>query len=47
MPFYFAFLSNPFLLTGIMHAQEVTGAIVGTVVDPSGAALRDVKSHRD
>ena len=32
-----------FLLTGTMLAQEVTGAIVGTVLDPSGAALRDAK----
>ncbi|HEY2498399.1 MAG TPA: carboxypeptidase regulatory-like domain-containing protein [Candidatus Angelobacter sp.] len=31
------------LLTGVAHAQEVTGAIVGTVVDPSGAALKNVK----
>ena len=35
--------SASFLLTGTMRAQEVTGAIVGTVLDPSGAALRDAK----
>jgi hypothetical protein len=32
-----------FQLTGVLHAQEVTGAIVGTVVDQSGAALKDAK----
>lgn len=31
------------LLAGVAHAQEVTGAIVGTVVDQSGAALKDAK----
>ena len=36
-------LSMLVLLTGVAHAQEVTGAIVGTVVDPSGAALKNVK----
>ncbi|HWF04815.1 MAG TPA: TonB-dependent receptor [Candidatus Angelobacter sp.] len=29
--------------TGIAHAQEVTGAIVGTVVDQSGASLKNAK----
>jgi outer membrane receptor protein involved in Fe transport len=39
----FLFLSSCFLFTGTMHAQEVTGAIVGTVVDPSGAAIPGAK----
>jgi hypothetical protein len=35
-------LMTVFLLTSVMHAQEVTGAIVGTVVDPTGATLKGV-----
>jgi hypothetical protein len=36
-------LSTLMLLSCVAHAQEVTGSIVGTVVDPSGAALKDAK----
>src|ERR1700741_4761033 len=39
----FCFLSMLVLFAGISHAQEVTGAIVGTVVDQSGAALKNAK----
>jgi outer membrane receptor protein involved in Fe transport len=31
------------VLTGVSHAQEVTGSIVGTVVDPSGAPVQGAK----
>ena len=33
-------LASLFLLSSLTWAQEVTGSIVGSVVDPSGAALR-------
>jgi outer membrane receptor protein involved in Fe transport len=39
----FCFLSMLVLFTGTSHAQEVTGAIVGTVVDQSGASLKNAK----
>jgi hypothetical protein len=39
----FCFFSMLVFFTGIAHAQEVTGAIVGTVVDQSGASLKDAK----
>ena len=32
-----------FMLSSMLHAQEVTGAIVGTVTDPNGAALNGAK----
>jgi len=35
----FCLLSCLFLMASAAYAQEVTGAIVGTVVDPNGAAL--------
>lgn len=41
--FLFCLLSLLFWDSGKLNAQEVTGAIVGTVVDPSGAALSGAK----
>src|SRR5262249_15715413 len=40
---FFGILTVLFLMAGTSLAQEATGAIVGTVVDPSGAALNGVK----
>src|ERR1700744_3657094 len=36
-------LFSMLLLSSMLHAQEVTGAIVGTVTDPSGAAISGAK----
>ena len=41
--FLFCLFSMIFLASGVLHAQEVTGAIVGTVTDPGGAALIGAK----
>jgi outer membrane receptor protein involved in Fe transport len=41
--FLFCLLSMLIVSSGVLCAQEVTGAIVGTVTDPTGAALAGAK----
>ncbi|MDX2149285.1 MAG: TonB-dependent receptor [Bryobacteraceae bacterium] len=37
------FLAAAFFITGTLHAQETTGAIIGSVTDPTGAAIPNAK----